>query len=237
MRNFDETLRDFGIENLKPKIDLHLDSSGNIAVTLDRELQIGNKTTNGLFRFVERWRKNEATIELLFERMVISFDNAKREHERSLTNLTLNPSIYQDQLENALEQEAIAETLGGSICVLYNNLLQRLREDLNIHHTDSKWRIEKNNIHQYSFGEIISAAANNFRHSDEWCKKKEPEAKQKENIRILSSILGLPDRTDGFHPIRKNVCAETLLKISHYSLTNLHQQAFEFAKMLSQHQI
>jgi hypothetical protein len=65
-QGFDQTLSQFGLENLKYGLDLQLTKSGDIALTRDGDLQLGKPRANGMFRFIERWRQSESAITELF---------------------------------------------------------------------------------------------------------------------------------------------------------------------------
>ncbi|MBK7301100.1 MAG: hypothetical protein IPI79_12675 [Moraxellaceae bacterium] len=62
LEGYNETLARFQLEKLKVCADLHVDKSGNIAITRDGDLQMGNTQVNAMFRLVERWRHSESTI-------------------------------------------------------------------------------------------------------------------------------------------------------------------------------
>ena len=66
LKEYDETLAQFQLENLRNRIDLQVDKNGNIAMTRDGQLQMGNTQSNAIFRLVERWRESESTINELF---------------------------------------------------------------------------------------------------------------------------------------------------------------------------
>ncbi|PLK49557.1 hypothetical protein [Uliginosibacterium sp. TH139] len=65
-QDYDQTLTRFGLESLKSGLELQVTKGGDIAITRDGDLQLGNSRTNGMFRFIERWRQSEAAIDELF---------------------------------------------------------------------------------------------------------------------------------------------------------------------------
>jgi hypothetical protein len=139
---FDLTLSRFGLEGLKSKLDLQLTETGDIAVTRDGDLQLGNTQANALFRFVERWRHSESTIAELFGPMLRAhrtMENLSGARERGEgPSLSQMLQSYHDETETIVESQLISSTLAGSIAVILNSLLQRLRLDLNA--SNDEWR-------------------------------------------------------------------------------------------------
>jgi hypothetical protein len=62
-----------------------------------------------------------------------------------------------------------------------------------------------------SFGSVVTAAANNFRHHDEWARRDPPTEKQMKSIRVIAAVLKVPIGKNGNgHPFRRNVCPEVV---------------------------
>ncbi len=238
LQDFDKTLLRFGLEKLKNGLDLQLSASGDIAVTRDGDLQLGDTQANALFRLVERWRHSESTITELFNPMARAarrLDELSGARERGEgPSLGLATQMYHEATEAIIESQLISSTLAGSIFVILNNLLQRLRLDLNA--SNDEWRLSTPKIRNFSAGEIFAAAAANFRHCDEWATTKVPDSKQKISMKVLCGLLNAPIQTKRGEPtIRTNVCGNVLMLISQGSVETLHEITFDFAKSLAKY--
>ncbi|MDY7545499.1 hypothetical protein QN360_08755 [Glaciimonas sp. CA11.2] len=235
---YDETLTRFCLGKLKAGVDLQLTKSGDIALTRDGDLQAGNTQINALFRLVERWRQSESTVSDLFAPMLRASQQLEElSKTRALDkgpSLSMNPKDYHDVTESILEYQSVSSVLAGSILLVLNNLLQRLKKDLNA--SDDEWKLAGTKINNNSIGVIFTAAAANFRHHDEWACAKRPNTQQLQSMEVLCKGLNLPVLTHGFPTIRTNVCGQILMSLSHGSVDHLHQITFEYAKALSKYQ-
>lgn len=236
---YNETLKRFGLGELKAGLDIQLTKDGDIAMTRDGDIQMGNIQFNALFRLVERWRRSESTINDLFNPMIRAarqLDELSAARKQDVgPHLHLHHEAYHEVTESILEYESISSVLAGSIFVVLNNLLQRFRLDLNV--SDAEWKSSGTMINNYSIGEIFSAAAANFRHHDEWASTKTLKKIQIDSMEVLCGLLSCPVLTlHGFPTIRTNVCGDILKNISHGSADRLNQITFEYAKALSKYQ-
>jgi hypothetical protein len=235
---FDETLSRFGLEKLKGRLDLQVTKSGNISVTRDGDLQFGDIQANGMFRLIERWRQSESTIAELFGPMNHA---ARRLDELSLARkrgeaplLSQDPRGFHGVTEAIIEAQLVSSTLAGSIFVILNNLLQRLKLDLNA--SDDEWRLAQPTTNGFSVGEIFSAAAANFRHYDEWAATKPPNPQQMISMKVLCGLLNMPVQTPQDLPtVRTNVCGHVLMLISQGSNETLHRVTIDYAKSLAKY--
>jgi hypothetical protein len=235
---YEETLKRFGLESLKTRVDLQVSKSGDIAVTRDGDLQMGDTKINALFRFVERWRYSESTINDLFNSAASA---AKQLHELSRAreenegpSLTIDPKAYHEVTESILEYQSVSSVLSGAIFVVLNNLLQRFRLDLNA--TDDQWTLAGKTIESYSIGDIVWSGAANFRHHDEWASTKTPTRTQHRSMEVICGVLKYPLQVPkGFPTIRTNVCGIVLMRICEGSAERLHQIAFDYAKAVARY--
>ncbi len=237
-QKFDQTLSRFGLERLTNGLDLQLTPSGDIALTRDGDLQLGNRSTNGLFRFIERWRQSESAITELFTPMAreaIKFNNLSRSRERGeYPTLSLNPQAYHETTDSIIEAQLVASTLAGSIAVISNNLLQRLKQDIDA--SNEEWRHAEPIFSGFSLGEIFAAAASNFRHYDEWASTQSPTKQQQISMNVICGILNVPVQTEkGFPTIRTNKCESILMLISEGNIETLHQLTVKYAKSLAKY--
>lgn len=237
-QDYDQTLTRFGLESLKSGLDLQVTKGGDIAITRDGDLKMGNSRANGIFRFIERWRQSESAIAELFGPMVRAAEkleslSAARENGTGPL-LSKSPKEYHEVTDLIVEAQFVSSTLAGAIAVIQHNLLVRLKLDLNA--LEDEWRKASPAFSGHSLGEIFSAAAANFRHYDEWASTKSPTAQQLASMKILCSLLNLPVLTAHGHPsIPTNVCGRVLMLLSYGSIDTLHQLTFEYAKSLAKH--
>jgi hypothetical protein len=228
--NYLETLSRYGLERLEFS-DLHV-RNGNIAITADGDLQLGDRTVNALFRLVERWRAHQPTLNDLFEAM--QFHSHRRDETLDARNSGHGPSLvtnidaFHEATDRLRVDESGASIYAGSICLVVNNLLQRFRVD--VQPTPDAWREAAPTYAGESFSDIIAAAANNFRHHDEWARTSPPTSQQMQSISVLRSVLSA--RTSGMpaHAIRTNVCREIVLLVSDGAIEQLHERLFAYAK-------
>lgn len=236
IREFNETLSSFGLDQLMRGPDLQLTQSGDLAITRDGDLQLGDTQTNAMFRLVERWRYGESTIGELFPPMMRAGSQLKElsgaRDRGEAPVLHLNPKAYHAATEAIVEADLLSSTLAGAIFVILNNLLTRLKLDLNT--SNDEWRLATPIVQGQSLGQVVSAAAANFRHFDEWAATKTPNRNQLESMNVLCAVLDCPVLSpQGFPTIRSNVCWTVLEHLVQGSIDTLHKSTFDFAKSLA----
>lgn len=85
-----------------------------------------------------------------------------------------------------------------------------------------------------SFGAAVEAAANNFRHFDEWAATIDATAQQMKSMKVLAAILGLTlEPTGKRHPIRNNVCPEVLTLLSNGKFETLMDEFFGYTRSMA----
>jgi hypothetical protein len=228
--NYLDTLNRYGLERLKSG-DLQV-RNGNIAITADGDLQFGGRTVNALFRLVERWRPHQPTLNDLFEAM--QFHSRQRDETLDARNRGRGPSLvtdidaFHEATDRLRVDESSASIYAGTICVVVNNLLQRFRADAQP--TFDAWRKAAPTYAGESFSEIFAAAANNFRHHDEWARTSPPTSQQTRSISVLRNVLGTRASGEEARDIRTNVCREIVLLVSDGTIEQLHERLFAYAK-------
>lgn len=230
-----ETLDRFGLGWMRKGGDLQV-KNGDIAVTPDGDLQLGDTRFNALFRLVQRWRHNQPTLDVLFASMLDASDSlGDMQEARGSGNGALlhqNPAAYHQETTEIIGYESASSVYAGSILVVLNNMLQRFRKDLNA--SENAWKGVGPFISGYSVGSVVTAAANNSRHHDEWARAQSPASQQLASMEVLCAVIGQPVKDQHGHPsIRTNVCREVLLAVSDQSADRLHQIIFDFAKALA----
>jgi hypothetical protein len=215
--------------------DWQVDDSGDIAVTLDGDLKFGNDRINATHRLIQRWCFNVPILSVLFSLAAHSKETIQRlDAERDV----IAPLAFQNRQSmerfNDINNEIVAHTFGGGACagaiiIILNNLLMRYRDDLKP--AADKWETGSPQIEGRSFGSIVTAAAANFRHHDEWARTHPPTNQQLGSIKIIADVLKQPIAPDGNrHPFRHNVCPDLLDALSGGDFERLSHRFFTFAK-------
>jgi hypothetical protein len=215
--------------------DLQVDESGDIAVTLDGDLKFGDDRINATHRLIQRWCFNAPILRVLFSLAANSKTTIQRlDAEREIIAPLAFQNRHSMERYHDINNEIVAHNFGGGACagaimVILNNLLMRYKDDLKP--ATDKWGISSPQIEGRSFGSIVTAAAANFRHHDEWARTNPPTGQQLVSIRIIADVRKQPIAPDGNrHPFRQNVCPDLLETLSGGEFERLSQCFFAFAK-------
>lgn len=217
--------------------DLQLTPQGNIAVTADGDLQFGNDKCNAVHRLVLRWCYNARILEILFA-LITQESQRTREAESDRNSIASSLFTNRALIEtfHALAGDMAAGEFGGAACggavmVVISNILLRYKHDLTP--VNAKWAGLEPKFSGYSFGEVVVAAANNFRHHDEWARATVLDARQQKSIDVINAALawsGLASASVA--PWRRNACADLVPVIGGSDFSQLEQHFFEFAKAM-----
>jgi hypothetical protein len=218
--------------------DFQVTTSGDIAVTADGDWKFGNDRVNATHRLVNGWCFNFPTLKVLFK-LVTHTEATKRQLDSEMNaSFSIAFSTAQTaQRFHDIRHEGGAHAFGGAACagaimVVLHNLLMRFKDDLKAN--DHKWEQSSPLIGGHSLGSIISAAAANFRHHDEWARCNPPSEQQLRSIKAIAAALRQPIAPDGKgHPFRANVCTQLLEVVSGGDFEQLSQCFFAFAKDLA----
>jgi hypothetical protein len=169
---------------------------------------------------------------------VLGAAEKRHSYESMITALLSRKPLDKETAEDFWDlQQAIGQNESGpgngagAIAVALNNLLRREWVDLGRPHT---WETAGEKIRGHSFGRVMEATANNFRHADEWARHPLPNAQQLDSIRVIADVLGARIAPDGArHPFRGNVCPKLLLVVSGGSFEGLADRTFHFARALA----
>jgi hypothetical protein len=215
--------------------------SGDIAATRDGDLKFGNDKCNAMHRLVQRWCFNARVLETLLT--LVREEGERKQQAETEREVVANVGFAKFELDlkvvanfHALGEEIGAGEFGGAACagaimVVLSNLLLRYKTDLNS--TSPKWERIDPQFGGYSFGEVAAAAANNFRHHDEWASTRVPTAQQKKSIAVIEGALNYTIMSQVLIvPWRRNACAELIAVVSANDFAMLEQRFFEFAKAM-----
>jgi hypothetical protein len=231
---YDQVVEMYEIDILRRPADWSPDG-GDLATTDDGDIKVGDDIYSAMVRLVERWRLESPTLEALFDATVVS----KARNDRYAKRIDqLGPLAVKDWAGFARDfrsanEEGGAHELGrsiyaGAIILVLANLLSRFLKDM---------RFSENSAEKiaplfdgFSFFAIVRAAANNFRHHDEWARTRRNSARQKQSISILAAVLREHLANPEIEARGRNVCAEVLEVVSSSSYEGLNQNLFHFAK-------
>ncbi len=249
---FEDIVDRFTVEILKRPGDL-VAVNGDIASTKWGDLMLNDPVYSAMFRLVQHWRFNAPTLQPLFE-LVVGTKARRKELDDSMNRVFahqhFDPSAaspltpddrsiaqYHELNDEIGATEVAASTYAATVVLLLADLLSRLKDDIDA--TEDDWEKVGPLFGGYSIGAILTAAANNFRHRDEWVKTlvKDgvPTAQQLPSIRILGAALQEPIAPDGArHGLSRDVCPDVLELLSGCSFDALGAQFFAFANALVQ---
>ena len=178
-----------------------------------------------------------ATLSVLFDAVAHTQEQKQRyEAEKNSTASVLFGDTQAIQKLHRLTDEIGASEFGcaayaGTILVVLGNLLARFKNDLG---TKDDWKQVAPLIEGYSVGAIIEAAANNFRHHDEWARAEMPTPQQLKSISVIAAILKVKLTQNGKrHPFRQNVCPDVLMALSENNFEQLNHNVFAFATSMA----
>lgn len=228
----------YDLGSLKVGGDLQLTASGDLKVTRDGDLQLGNDVHNALHRTVVRWQFNAPTLKVLFD-FVVDAERAGAEQKGELESVTQQLVAQRDEAIESWHRlhheiginEFAPQVYAGTIMVVLGQTLRREWADLN---KPSTWETAGELLHGRSFGEVVEAASNNFRHSDEWAAAVAPTDQQLKSMEVLADVLGFDSPRVGIaRELRSNVCPEALETVSCGRFENLVDRFFFYARALA----
>ncbi|HWB48360.1 MAG TPA: hypothetical protein VG651_04560 [Stellaceae bacterium] len=217
---FDEVVEKYGLTVLNGGADMSL-VNGDIELTKDLDLKVGDTVYNALFRFVQAVRLNTPHLRFLFE-LVGTMSSRRKELDDKLNaagegaaeRFDISKSLADDQLfmsqfrEISAQQGAAAYgygTYAGCVVLLLSGSLLRFKDDIEA--TTDDWNKAPPIFNGYSLGQIVVAAANGFRHDDEWAKTRPATRQQQTSQHVLARALPAVSATVERSPGR---CTEVL---------------------------
>jgi len=197
-----------------------------------------------MFQFINDYITNWPKLHQLFsdiaeshiqEAQLVEAQNARAEEQ---ARKMFNKESYDSQTMHDLSmQQGGARTSreigAGSIFVVLNTMLDELKKDLQI--SEDKFCKSGPLFASQSFGAVVRAASNNFRHMEEWRAQlaaKKPYTKQQLNsIEVLAPVLGFEQKDYGL--LADNVCPQVLDVLGGNDFEELERHLFTFANKLA----
>lgn len=239
---YDDVVDAYNLAILKEVGDWSLDDTGDLVLTKDGDIKVGDTAYNGLFRLVQTWRFSEVHLRYLFATMnkMLAWHESLGDrmnaigvdrHARMMGGHFGPDDTFAEAFHDVCDQQATAifgaGIYGGSLMLMLSGALLRLRDDI-----DGKmnWTKVGPLFNGYSVGEIVEAGANGFRHAHEWANSPVPTARQKPSREIITgALLGRPV-SDESGPGR---CVELLHLLSRGDFEGLATNIFAFAHSLA----
>jgi hypothetical protein len=235
--SIEEIIEAYDLKILRRPADWSRDCDGDLLLTEDGNPQVGDQIYDAMYRLVDRWRLESSTLQSLFTSAVTS----KNEHDRSLARIDgLGPVSAVDwdgfaaELRKTLDQGDAhvfaASIYAAAVVLVLANLLLRFLADLKLKCDEAEKIAAEFDGH--SFFAVVRAAANNFRHHEEWTKAKRLDARQKHSITILADVLSRRLPHSAIEARSRNVCAEVLNVLSGNTsdYEALNKNLFRFVK-------
>jgi hypothetical protein len=221
---FEHVVETYGLDILKGGGDFSIEN-GTLAMTKDGDFKLGDTVHNALFRLVQAWRFNAPHLRFLFELTTSMLDRRKSlddktnrvgEDQRArfdITTYPANDSEFITAFHQVIDEQGAAEygfaTYGGCVVLLLSGSLLRFKNDVDA--TADDWNKAAPLFDGCSFGQVIVAAANGFRHDDEWAKTRPSTPQQGASQQILAKAL--PSNSMG-HERAPGRCPEVLDMLS-----------------------
>jgi hypothetical protein len=196
---YDWVVDHYGLQILKEPGDLSVEN-GDIALTKDGDLKLGNDVYNALYRLVETWRFYYPHLRQLFD-LAIAMNSERARIAAEIDELApilmerFDPAKTNESfmpLHGAFDEHGATELghqiYSSCIILLLDAALRRYRDDLGARETD--WDSSPPLFNGVSFGTLVVASANGFRHADEWAKTRSANSQQKRSQRVLDAALG-----------------------------------------------
>ena len=238
--SYEDVVETYGLAILKAGGALSVEN-GEIAMTKDGDLKLGDTVHNALFRLVQAWRLNAPHLRFLFElvrSMLIRRKNLgekmnKIGNEQSADFDTGKyPEVETEvirRFHEVIDEQGAAEygyaTYAGCVVLLLSGSLLRFKND--IEGTATDWNKAAPLFNGCSVGQVIVAAANGFRHDDEWTKTRPSTPKQRASQKVLATALRGTLANHGRAPGR---CPEVLDMLSRGGdFDRLTENLFTFA--------
>ena len=238
--SLDELIDTYGLRALLPDgcLDLQLTEGGDLALTDDRrDLRVGDLTQNALFRLVQMWRHQAGPLHLLFSaieegghveaRLGAELDALPLFEQFPTTPNSEAISRYHEINDHLAAIEMSRLIYAGTVMVSVVAMLRRFWKDLRA--PNSSWISSGPRFGDQAFGPLIEAAANSFRHEDEWTRADVLEGRQKVSVAILTAALSAQ------RPVIRNACPDVLALLAPEGFEGLATAVFSFAKSLCMH--
>jgi hypothetical protein len=219
------------ITTLKGGVDLQVEN-GDIALNKLGDLRMGSPVEDAMFRLVNSWRYNAAGLRLAFDGVSqLRRLQAETDAARSVAILGQEPEGFRKFTDQSIGAALSRAALSGSILVVLSALVEAFRKAAEV--VEDDWRNTETLFSGVSLGRLVVAAANSFRHADEWARAYYAQSfttQQKSSLELLSAagVVG----KDAFSSDASPICEMTLKLIAGDDFERLEREFFGFANGL-----
>jgi hypothetical protein len=236
-RSTDDIIRAYNLTMLQAPADWSIENGG-LTLMPDGDPRVGSLPYSALSRLVDLWRYNESHLHDLHRtvcEMTERYAELHREFDR-IGDRYIRPSPAKpwegfDDFAQAFRQASDergmahfgAHTYAGCLLIVLSNILQRFRSDIGM---PEAWKFAEPILNGFSIGRIVVAAANGFRHEDEWAKATVLDEQQKRSHKIITGALAGRLASDQRTPAR---CVEIIQLLSNGDFEVLAKNVLGFA--------
>jgi hypothetical protein len=241
VRDYNDIVKSYRLTLLEQSADWSIEN-GDLALTADGDIRNGSVSYSALSRLVQLWCFNETHFRYLFasangmiDLLSTLGDDLDRIANQRTANITSDPFEGFDQFAEALhlhsDKEGMvffgANTFAGSLLIALGNALQRFRADVE---DRSGWDTAWPTFGRYSLGNVMIAAANGYRHENEWSNQLASKGKltgqQKASHDVIVGALAGQSISEISGPAR---IPEILRLLSNGEFERLTANIFEFS--------
>jgi hypothetical protein len=195
---YDALVEKHGLSLLMEPGDFSL-VNGDLRLTKDGDLQVGDATYSAMFRLVQAWRFSRPHLAQVFA-LSLEMAEARRRHAEQTEKIALQThNAYdpaapaQDHLAPLREAFEASEAIelgqklyAGCAMLVVDGMLRRFCDDVA---AGDAWLAAEPKFNGISFGSFVIASANSFRHADEWAKTRLPKKRQRTSQDVLKQAL------------------------------------------------
>lgn len=207
MPSYSEFVAEFQLSMLQEPGDLVI-IDGDLAMTKDFDLMLNDIAYHSMFRLAEHWRRHLPHFRFLYD-LALEMRRGVDEAIRDIDSFSRTIDDLWSRRDRQDGFTAGYHSYAGCLVLLASNALNRFRDDLDV--KNDLWYSSGNLCGGQSIGSILAAAANGFRHEDEWLKSRTPTPRQKQSQDVLVAALGPRPDHEHFQPGR---CLEVIEALS-----------------------
>ncbi|QEE37604.1 MULTISPECIES: hypothetical protein [unclassified Methylobacterium] len=223
--------------------DLVLTPDGDIAITKSGGALFGSVAHNAMFRLTEAWRLNSPSLRLMYE----AVRELRGQHTALEDEVEMAATVFGFSGPEPFSAEVSAfhtandafgaallgrGALAGSLMVVTSSLLSRFKSD--VEPTAAEWKDTGPFENGVSVGRLIIAAANGFRHHDEWIETRVAgafTANQRRSIDPLVQALNLVGPDDLFDDV--NACERVIVLLGDQGFEQFEGAVLKYANAVA----
>lgn len=240
---YSELIERHGLSVIAKGGDLVLTPDGDIATTKSGGALFGSVAHNAMFRLTEGWRLNSPSLRLMYE----AVRELRGQHGALEDEVEMAATLFGFSGPEPFSAEVSAfhtandafgaallgrGALAGSLMVVTSSLLARFKNDAEP--TPAEWKNTGPLVNGVSVGRFIVAAANSFRHHDEWIEARVAgsfSAYQRRSIDPLVQALNLLGPDDLFGDV--NACERATVLLGEQDFKQFEAAVLRYANAVA----